>query len=71
MSSEDSSISLADVLAVAALHPFYNSSVQYPPGNAEIRTARERAKTTEDTASLLLAQPLLQKSTLSVQNSSR
>ncbi|KAJ3536138.1 hypothetical protein NM208_g6847 [Fusarium decemcellulare] len=52
-----------DVLAVARIHPYYNSSVQYPSNREEIRAAREKAA--EDPKSHdLTAQPLLWKTPL-------
>ncbi|EYE97593.1 uncharacterized protein EURHEDRAFT_409819 [Aspergillus ruber CBS 135680] len=34
---------LAEVLAVANIHPFYNPGVQYPPGHDAIQYARRSA----------------------------
>ena len=55
--------SLADVLAVARIHPFYVTHVQYPPDAQTIRTARERAAR-ELAEADLKAQPLLRKKDL-------
>ncbi|KAF2827755.1 hypothetical protein CC86DRAFT_438506 [Ophiobolus disseminans] len=54
---------LADILAIANIHPFYACNVKYPPDADTIRMARERAS--EDTAELdLKSQPALWRSTL-------
>ncbi|KAI1264608.1 hypothetical protein F5Y18DRAFT_417585 [Xylariaceae sp. FL1019] len=55
--------SMADVLAVAKLHPFYNRDVQYPPDSETIRRARELADEGQ-TDSLLKEQPFLWRSRL-------
>ncbi|OTB04747.1 hypothetical protein M426DRAFT_320606 [Hypoxylon sp. CI-4A] len=56
------SYSLAEVLAVANIHPFYVPDIQYPPDARTIQAVRKLAKTlpTEVTVDLKL-QPLLQK----------
>ncbi|KAM0438456.1 hypothetical protein ACHAPT_001205 [Fusarium lateritium] len=54
--------SVADVLAVAKIHPFYSDS-QYPPDDATILKAREQAALTYKEGDLQ-AQPLLRKSDL-------
>ncbi|KAH6892639.1 hypothetical protein B0T10DRAFT_537547 [Thelonectria olida] len=54
---------LADVLAVAKIHPFYTSNVQYPPDEDTIQAARERAALAPGEANLK-AQPLLRKKDL-------
>ncbi|KAJ4210666.1 hypothetical protein NW759_013208 [Fusarium solani] len=54
--------SVADVLAVAKIHPFY-SSAQYPPDDDTIQTAREQAALTFREGDLQ-AQPLLRKKDL-------
>lgn len=54
---------LADILAIAKIHPFYDSTVKYPPDADTIRTAREKAS--EDTTELdLKSQPVLWRNTL-------
>ncbi|KAI0150531.1 hypothetical protein GGR57DRAFT_493058 [Xylariaceae sp. FL1272] len=55
--------SVADVLAVAKLHPFYNSDVQYPPDTETIHRAREMVVQTQ-ADSLLQTQPFLWRSRL-------
>lgn len=54
--------SVADVLAVAKIHPFY-SDEQYPPDNDTIQTAREQAAFAYKEGDLQ-AQPLLRKEDL-------
>lgn len=57
--------SLADVLAVADIHPFYSPNVQYPPDAQALRLVREQAAgTTPADASRLKARPLLWKKDL-------
>lgn len=58
--------SLAEVLTVAKVHPFYSPTAQYPPDEAAIQKALDRAATDEKTSSQLLIQPLLQKERLYV-----
>lgn len=58
--------SLAEVLAVAAIHPFYHSDIEYAPSAEAIQAALARA--TEDGAKFdILTQPLLQKKSMYVQ----
>jgi hypothetical protein len=33
--------SLAEVMAIAKLHPFYNEDIRYPPNQDEISTLRQ------------------------------
>lgn len=52
--------SVEDVLAVASVHPFYNSNIKYPPSAQTIRAAgSQQSQLNEHT--LLQAQPLLHK----------
>ncbi|THC96580.1 hypothetical protein EYZ11_003920 [Aspergillus tanneri] len=51
---------LAEVLAVAKMHPFYNPEIQYPPDANAIRAAREWIVGNAPEADIR-AQPLLQK----------
>lgn len=58
------SYSLAEVLAVASIHPFYNSTVEYPPDAGAILEAQvQAAEQTAGTPGLRL-QPLLWKKDL-------
>ncbi|KAK7428403.1 hypothetical protein QQZ08_005022 [Neonectria magnoliae] len=61
----ESNHSLAEVLAVAKIHPFYVSDVQYPPGAHIVQGIRERVAR-EPTEANLQAQPLLRKKDLYV-----
>ena len=54
--------SLADVLAIAKIHPFYTAT-QYPPDEDSIEAAREQAAATLKNADLK-TQPLLWKKDL-------
>lgn len=58
-----SNYSLADVLSVAKIHPFYVTDVQYPPDPRTIQASREQAAK-EPTEANLRAQPLLRKKDL-------
>lgn len=58
-----SNYSLADVLSVAGVHPFYVTDVQYPPDARTIQAAREQAAK-EPIEANLRAQPLLRKKDL-------
>ncbi|KPM41727.1 hypothetical protein AK830_g4832 [Neonectria ditissima] len=61
----ESNYSLADVLAVAKIHPFYVPNVQYPPDSCTVRSIREQvAKDPVDAD--LQTQPLLRKKDLYV-----
>lgn len=53
---------LQDILAVAAIHPFYNSSVRFPPTSAQIREASRNARGNECTD--LTSLPLTHKDNL-------
>ena len=53
---------LAEVLAVARIHPFYNEDVQYPPDREAIQKARLRTMGEKDRN--LQKQPLLHKKAL-------
>ena len=61
--TSNSPFSLADILAIARIHPFYVLDVKYPPDADTIHAARERASQTM-AESNLKAQPFLWKSTL-------
>lgn len=54
------SFSLAEVLAVAKIHPFYNPEVKYPPGADVIKATRQHLLGRNEVADLL-TQPLLWK----------
>lgn len=54
--------SLADVLAVAKIHPFYTSDAQYPPDADAMHKSRARAALSA--AVDLKTQPLLRKKNL-------
>lgn len=56
--------SLAEVLAVAKIHPFY-SNATYPPTENTLQTIREQAAVTSTKANLV-SQPLLHKQYLQV-----
>jgi hypothetical protein len=53
---------LADVLAVAKIHPFYNPDVDYPPDADTVR--RLRGLIDQKAKPALQEQPLLNKKTL-------
>ncbi|RHZ44878.1 uncharacterized protein CDV56_103207 [Aspergillus thermomutatus] len=55
--------SLADVLSIARIHPFYCEDVQYPPNADAIQAALEQS-TKETATSDLLTQPLLEKKSI-------
>ena len=57
------SFSLAEILAVTKLHPFYNSQVKYPPSKEVLSAACEEAKQHPEHANLQ-AHPLLHKKDL-------
>lgn len=59
----ESNHSLAEVLAVAKIHPFYVPSVQYPPDSHRVRAIKEQVAR-EPTEADLRAQPLLRKKDL-------
>ncbi|KAF7557974.1 hypothetical protein G7Z17_g265 [Cylindrodendrum hubeiense] len=59
----ESGHSLVDVLAIAKIHPFYVSDVQYPPDAHAIRATRDKAAK-NPAESDLRAQPLLRKKDL-------
>ena len=52
--------SLAEILAVAKLHPFYNSQSKYPPSKKNLSAVCEEAKRHAENANLQ-AHPLLHK----------
>lgn len=56
--------SLAEVLAIAQIHPFYASDVEYPPGADTLQTIRSQSS--EEIADLndLQQRPLLWKKDL-------
>ena len=62
------SYSLAEVLAVADIHPFYNSEVQYPPQPDAIQHARESATKTATEVNLH-TRPMVTKKDLYVYHS--
>lgn len=55
--------SLAAVLEVAKIHPFYNSDINYPPGPEAIQAALQRAATLSPGINFD-SQPLLRKEDL-------
>lgn len=57
--------SLAEVLAVAQIHPFYHPDVQYPPNAKALKATRELVAN-EAIPVNLLTQPLLQKKSMYV-----
>lgn len=57
------SFSLAQVLAVAKVHPFYNSQIKYPPNGNILDAISEAAKQNPGDADLRL-QPLARKGDL-------
>jgi hypothetical protein len=55
--------SLAEVLAIARIHPFYLEDIKYPPDTDTIQAVLEQ--TTKEAAALdILRQPLLQKKSI-------
>lgn len=58
------SYTLADVLSVADIHPFYNPDVQYPPDATIVQQARDRATETPSDVIQLKDRQLLWKKDL-------
>lgn len=61
---------LAEVLAVANIHPFYNSKFQYPPESNAIQHARQSATKTATEVDLRI-RPMVTKKDLYVCHASR
>jgi hypothetical protein len=55
----DSLSSLAQVLAVAKIHPFYTRDVVYPPDAETVKVARDQAAAAPINADCIRDQPLL------------
>ncbi len=63
MASQSDYYLLAEVLAIARIHPFYVSEIRYPPGPETIRVALDQASAVSAETDLK-GQPLLRKSKL-------
>jgi hypothetical protein len=61
---ENELYSLADVLAIANIHPFYAPDIEYPPDADAIHRAMARAVKQPTTEADLESRPLLQKKDL-------
>ncbi|KAL8949751.1 MAG: hypothetical protein Q9222_004167 [Ikaeria aurantiellina] len=56
--------SVSDVLSIAAVHPFYNSNIKYPPSQAEIRRIQDPRTENHSSTPPLSMWPLLSKNAL-------